>query len=99
MSRQKKEIATITAQGPFLHGTVTSYSNQCGKKNCLCKTDPNHRHGPYYRWAGKIKGRYVSKVISQDVAKECYKRIHNYRKLLQKIEKIKEMAIKNPPWP
>ena len=62
MSIQKNKKITITAQGPFLHGTVTSYSNQCGKEGCHCKNDLDHRHGPYYRWGGKINGKYVSKT-------------------------------------
>ena len=98
MSIQKNKKITITAQGPFLHGTVTSYSNQCGKEGCHCKNDLDHRHGPYYRWGGKINGKYVSKVISKEIGWECKKRINNFRTLLEKIENIKEMAIKKPPW-
>jgi hypothetical protein len=44
-------------------------------------------HGPYYRWTGWIDGKPTTKTVSKDVARECQKRIENYKELQKKIEK------------
>jgi hypothetical protein len=45
---------------------------------------PKYLHGPYYRWTGWINGRLTTKSISEDIARECRKRIENCRELQKK---------------
>jgi hypothetical protein len=55
-------------------------------------------HGPYYRWTGWIKGKPTTKTVSEDVARECQKRIENYKELRKKIEETVAGALDQAPW-
>ena len=55
-------------------------------------------HGPYYRWSGYIDGKHRSLTISKEEAEEAQRRIDNYKKILEEIEKIKKDSLLNAPW-
>ena len=95
MSREK---ITITSPGPILPGTVSTAHGKCGKPTCRCRQDPKYLHGPYYRWTGWINGKPTTKAISEDVARECQKRIENYKELQKKIEDTVAEAVDQAPW-
>ena len=42
----------------------------CGKSICRCREDPDARHGPYYQWSGKRKGKTVSAYLSDAQAED-----------------------------
>jgi hypothetical protein len=95
MSRAK---ITITSPGPILPGTVSTAHAKCGKPTCRCNQDRKYLHGPYYRWTGWINGRPTTKSINEEIARECQKRIENYRELQKKIEEIVADALHQAPW-
>ena len=90
MSREK---ITITSPGPILPGTIST-----AHATCRCRQDPKYLHGPYYRWTGWINGRPTTKSISEEIARECQKRIENYRELQKKIEETVADALDQAPW-
>ena len=101
MSRPKNTSGTrinIIADGPILPGSISTAKSQCGKANCICKARPPKLHGTYYRWTGFIEGKRTTKTISKEMAKECEKRIENYRALQSKLNQIVEKALANAPW-
>lgn len=79
-------------------GSISTARSQCGKAHCVCKADPPKLHGIYYRWTGVIDGKRTTKTISKDVAKECERRIENYRALLKKLDQILDDALAEAPW-
>jgi hypothetical protein len=101
MSRNKKQsrtIISIQAEGPILPGSLSTARSQCGKPNCACKASPAKLHGTYHRWTGFIAGKRTTKTISKEVAKECERRIRNYRALEEKLDQIIEDALAKAPW-
>ena len=74
----------ITSPGPILPGTISTSHGKCGKPTCRCHQDPKYLHGPYYRWTGWINGKPTTKTISEEIARECQKRIENYKELQKK---------------
>lgn len=88
----------LSFDGPILDGSVSTAWSACGKANCACKGDPPRLHGPYYRWTGVIEGRRTTKTISAETARECERRIGNYRKLQRTIERLVRKAAKSAPW-
>jgi len=50
------------------------------------------------RWTGMLQGKRTTKTISQENARECERRIKNYKKLLKKIDEILKNALKEAPW-
>jgi hypothetical protein len=95
MSRKKIILSFV---GPILPGSISTANSTCGKSNCACKADPPQLHGTYYRWTGVVNGKRTTKTISEKTAKECLKRIENYRKLKKKMDDLLKSALKEAPW-
>jgi hypothetical protein len=89
---------TIEFDSPIMSGSISVAESKCGKTNCACKAKPPQLHGPFYRWTGVLNGKRTTKTISKEVARECERRIQNYRGLQEKIDQILEKALKNAPW-
>ena len=88
----------LTFEGPVLTGSVSTAWSRCGKPNCACKGNPPRPHGPYYRWTGTADGKRTTKTISAETARECERRIKNYRRLQREVEKLAQAAMKSAPW-
>ena len=72
----------IAAMGLVAQGTVSKRTKVCGRPNCRCAEDPQARHGPYYEWTRREKGRYVHSVISAEQAEELMAAIDNHKRVL-----------------
>jgi len=80
---------TLTEIGYIWPGTVQKQMLTCGKSNCSCHRDLEARHGPYWYWTSKRKGKTVSKKLTPEEAEIISEWIENRRR----IERIlKEMA-------
>jgi hypothetical protein len=93
-----KNMTVFKIDGPILPGTISVVWSKCGKRSCRCHQSKEHRHGPYYRWTGWIRGRATTITLSKEIAMECKRRIANYRKLQRQFEIITAAAIKTAPW-
>ena len=98
MSSKKIKKITISVDGPILPGSISSVRSRCNNHDCLCHSKTTAMHGPYYRWTGLIDGKRTTKNISESMAKECLRRIKNYRKLQQQIERKLKDAFRSAPW-
>ena len=52
----------------FLKGTVLKRMMKCGQPRCACHRDPAQRHGPYFEWTYKVKGKTVNVKLSPQAA-------------------------------
>lgn len=89
----------IAAMERVAQGTLSKRMKICGRPNCRCAKDPEARHGPYYEWTRREKGRYVNTLISEEQAKELATAIDNHKTVLTllkrwSIETAKELKIK-----
>ncbi len=57
-------------------GSINIVYTICGNDYCECSKDKTKKHGPYYSWTRKIKGKTVSKRLSEKQAKACRKFIN-----------------------
>jgi hypothetical protein len=94
---QAKKL-TLHLTLPLLPGSLSTASSTCGKPNCACKAKPPRLHGPYFRWTGFIQGKRTTKTLSPAQARECKKRIRNYRALEKQLTHLVHQAIKAAPW-
>ena len=92
----KKIILLITL--PLLPGSLSSARSTCGKPNCACKAKLPKLHGPYYRWTGFLEGKRTTKTLTPAQARQCRKRIANYRALEKQISQLVRQALKAAPW-
>ena len=66
---------------------------KCGKLYCRCKTDENAKHGPYTVWTRKVKGKTVTKYLSEKQAKLCREYIQNSKNLESIIEEMRNLSV------
>jgi len=96
--RAYRELAAKLAELGFMHeGSVVRQKLTCGKGACVCHTDPERRHGPYLYWTAKVKGRTVSRLLSQQEAQLYEEWIRNRRRFRQIQRKMLALARKAVP--
>ena len=82
--------------GYFLKGTVLKRMMKCGHPNCACHRDASHRHGPYFEWTYKVKGKTVNVKISPQAAPLYQATTKQHRKLkaaLARMERLSRTAL------
>jgi hypothetical protein len=80
----------------FCKGTVLKRMMKCGKPRCACHQDPAKRHGPYYEWTFKSKGKTVNIRLRPEEASVYAAAIQQYRKLksiLMRMEALSRRAL------
>lgn len=95
-SAQKKITLQITL--PLLPGSLSVARSACGKPNCACKAKPPKLHGPYYRWTGFIGSKRTTKTLTPEQARQCRRRIANFRALEKQLQQLIRQAFQNAPW-
>ena len=48
-----------------LPGSVVVRRMRCGTAGCACHDDPPHLHGPYIQWTRAIRGKTVTRYLSE----------------------------------
>src|SRR3974390_675014 len=65
----------------FCKGTLLKRMMKCGKAQCACRHDPAKRHGPYFEWTYKAKGKTVNVKLTREVMPLFRAASHQYRNL------------------
>ena len=82
--------------GYFLKGTVLKRMMKCGQPNCACHRDASQRHGPYFEWTYKVKGKTVNVKLSPQAATLYQDATKQHRKLkaaLTSMERLSRIAL------
>ena len=82
--------------GYFLKGTVLKRMMKCGQPNCVCHRDATQRHGPYFEWTYKVKGKTVNVKLSPQAAPLYRNATKQHRKLkaaLTRLERLSRTAL------
>ena len=80
----------------FCKGTVLKRMMKCGQKRCACHQDPAKRHGPYFEWTYKEKGKTVNRrlrpeeVPIYEAATQQYCKMHS---VLRRMEQVSRNAV------
>jgi len=80
--------------GYICTGSITTVYRKCGKSYCFCAKDENAVHGPYSVWTRKVKGKTVTRNLTDAQVELCRECIQNMRKLEVIIGKMKELTVK-----
>ena len=89
----ENQINKINSIELILNGTLSSYYKKCGKISCKCYEDKKFRHGPYLIWTRKVKGKTVTKTLTQDQAVAVKKAMKEMKKLNVIVEKWKQLSL------
>ena len=78
--------------GYFLKGTVLKRMMRCGHPNCACHRDDSHRHGPYFEWTYKVKGKTVNVKLSPQDAPLYQAATKQHRKLKAALTRMERLS-------
>ena len=84
----------------FSKGTLLARMVRCGKPQCACGKDPSKRHGPYYEWTYKTRGKTVTVRLAPEAAPFFRAAARQYRKLktiLNRITAVQDRHKYNDP--
>src|ERR1700693_4705314 len=73
-------------------GTLRKRMMKCGKAPCACRQDPTKRHGPYFEWTYKAKGKTVNVKLTRDVMPMFRAASHQYRKLRSLLNRLETLS-------
>jgi hypothetical protein len=76
----------------FCKGTLLKRMMKCGKPQCACRHDPAKRHGPYFEWTYKAKGKTVNVKLTRDVMPMFRAAAHQYRKLRSLLDRLERLS-------
>jgi len=83
--------------GFILTGSIVTNYTKCYSAGCRCMKDPEYRHGPYYNWTRKIRGKTVTVRLTKeeaDTLKEWADNKKQFYEIVKKMEKITLDAVK-----
>jgi hypothetical protein len=90
--------AGISTTGVFCKGTLLKRMMKCGKAQGACRQDPDKRHGPYFEWTYKAKGKTVNVKLTPEVmpmfraASQQYRRL---KSLLNRLERLSQTVLRH----
>jgi hypothetical protein len=76
----------------FCKGTLLKRMMKCGKPQCACRQDPAKRHGPYFEWTYKAKGKTVNVKLTREVMPLFRAASHQYRKLRSLLNRLESLS-------
>lgn len=87
----------LAATGFLWVGTVLHQYQVCGKPSCACARDRRHRHGPYYVWTRKLRGKTVTRMLTESEGRLYTEWIQNRRGLDKTIKKMVSLSKRLAP--
>jgi len=89
----KRELDEL---GYFCKGTVLKRMMKCGQHRCACHRDPSKRHGPYFEWTYKAKGKTINIRLRPEEVPVYRAATQRYRKLkviLARMDRLSRPAL------
>ena len=80
--------------GYICTGSITTVYRKCGKPYCFCAKDEKAFHGPYNVWTRKVKGKTVTRNLTNKQVELCKQCIQNIRELEAIIARMKELSVR-----
>ena len=81
--------------GYFCKGTILERRMKCGQPNCACHQDPSKRHGPYWEWTYKLRGKTVNVKLIPDAGPIYKAASQQYRKLKSLLNRLERLSHKS----
>ncbi len=78
--------------GFMIKGSVVRRHTTCGKASCRCQGDPPALHGPYWQWSTAVRGKTITRRITQEQAALYQEWIANRRRALHIIAEIEKLS-------
>jgi Family of unknown function (DUF6788) len=78
--------------GFLIRGSIIERFSRCGSAGCGCHDDPPRLHGPYWQWTAKIKGKTVTRNLSEEQVKRYRAWMDNAQRVDQVVSELYEIS-------
>ncbi len=89
----RRIVAALGELGFALPGSVSRRMLRCGKSGCRCADDPNYLHGPYNQWSRAVKGKTVTKALSDEQLRRYQPWLDNGRQLRELTHQLHKLSL------
>ena len=77
----------------LLPGSVVVRQMRCGKQRCACKADPPALHGPYIQWTRTVRGKTVTRFLTEEQLARYQPWFDNTRRVKDLIGKLEAASL------
>ncbi len=94
-ARLQQLAAGLAHTGFIRSGSLVQRFMPCGKPGCRCQGDPPQLHGPYWQWSRGVRGKTVTRRLTDPQARlyqEWIANRHRLTKTIAAMEQISEKA-------
>ncbi len=77
----------------FCKGTVLKRMMKCGQQRCACHQDPAKRHGPYFEWTYKAKGKTVNRRLRPEEAPIYEAATRQHRRIQALLKRMEQVSL------
>ena len=93
-SATRKAIAEALCEiDGLLPGSIVVRHMRCGKPDCACKADPPALHGPYIQWTRTVRGKTVTRFLSEEQLGRYQPWFDNARRLKDLVAKLQIVSL------
>lgn len=78
--------------GWFRRGSLLQVLTRCSSPGCRCRRDPAGRHGPYWQWTRKVKGKTVTVRLNETQVALLREWLANAKRLDQKLGELEVLS-------
>lgn len=78
--------------GFMLKGSLVRRFKRCSSPGCRCHAEPPRLHGPYWQWSAKVKGKTVTRVLSEDQVGRYREWMDNAQRFDQLVQGLFELS-------
>ncbi len=88
-----QRLAAELAQTSFISaGSLVQRFMPCGKPGCRCQGEAPQLHGPYWQWSRNVRGKTVTRRLTEPQARLYQQWIANRRRLTRTITAMEQVS-------
>ena len=82
----RRHLEALTETRPMRRGSLSERYMTCSKPTCVCSTDPQGRHGPYFSLTRGVQGSTRSRMVTAEQAKVVRAQIEAGQQFRKQVE-------------
>jgi hypothetical protein len=91
-ARFQQRAEELSQIGFMIRGSIIERLSRCGSTGCGCHDEPPRLHGPYWQWTSKVKGKTVTRNLSDDEVSRYREWMENAKRFDQIVQDLHHLS-------
>jgi hypothetical protein len=91
-ARFHQRATELAERGFLMRGSIIERFSRCGSPGCACHADPPKLHGPYWQWTSKVKGKTVTRNLSDEQKRRYEEWMDNAQRVDRIVAELYEIS-------